>query len=555
MIVFRSFLVFLVVKFRAACSVGGIFGLCLALGLMLGLVPGCDRSKSAPAPDEDQARQDDALVILASDDLKNLSYLQPGIEAATGRKVRFEYSRVVDMVDRVNAPDAAQQFDMVWPTSHVYLQDLAAGKIIVSDSILRSPLVLGLKHERAEELGWDKHAPSWAEIAQVARREEGLNLGMANPAGSEVGLLELLSATAAFGAQHEPLDVADLDNPKLKNFYAAAKLLGGGGIWLSDVYSKEEDRLDGIITYESSVLALNAVPDALDDPLAVVHIRDGSIHADFPLMLVNPARRREYDKAVAWLRRKAVQEDLMEKTFRRPVNSQVALSAPLSHDRPEQLVAPAKPAMLEPMIREFGDKVRLPAHSYFLLDVSGSMAEDGRIDQLKSALGVLVGSNQTTLAGRLARIPQREKLDLLSFDSKLQSEVSLDFSAPNYAAATEQFQQYVDSLQPKGGTATYDALQAAYQRALKDRKKQPGYRAVIVLITDGHNASGQNLEAFRDWLQSLPDTSQDIRVFPVLFGDVEDQDMKEVAALTHGRVFNATGVGLDRMLERVRAYQ
>jgi len=525
-------------------------------GMLLSLSIGaCDRGKPAPASDEDQARRDDAVVILASDDLRNLAYLQPGLERAIGRKVQFEYARVTDIVDRVNAADVAQKIDLVWPTSHIGLQDLAPGRIVASDSIARSPLVLGLKHERAEELGWDKRPPSWAEIAQVARREEGLNLGMANPAGSEVGLLELLSATAAFGAKHEPLEVADLDNPKLKNFYAAAKLLGGGGIWLSDVYSKEEDRLDGIITYESSVLALNAVPDALDDPLAVVHVRDGSIHADFPLMLVNPARRAEYDKLLVWLRSKPVQTELMEKTFRRPVNAQVPLSAVLAHERPEALTATVKPAALESIIGAFGDKVRLPAHSYFLLDVSGSMAEEHRINDLKSALGVLIGSNPATLAGRLARIPQREKLDMLSFDSRLQTEISLDFAPQNYAAATDQFRQYVDGLQPKGGTATYDALQAAYQRALKDRRKQPGYRAVIVLISDGHNASGQNFEAFRDWLQSLPDTSQDIRVFPVLFGDVEDREMKEVAALTHGRVFDATGVGLDRTLERVRAYQ
>ncbi len=530
-------------------------GAAMLFGIAASLISGCDRNRAAPAVDEDQARQDDAVVILASEDLRNLAYLQPGMEAAIGHKIRIEYSRVTDMVDRVNASDASQKFDLVWPTSHIFLQDLAPGRIVSSDSIARSPLVLGLKHERAAELGWDKRAPTWGEIMQVARREEGLNLGMANPAGSEVGLLELLSTAAVFSGKRDALDVADLDAPKLKNLYAAARLLGGGGVWLNDVYSKEEDRLDGIITYESSVLALNAQPDALDDPLAVVHIRDGSIHADFPLMLVNPARRGDYDKLVAWLRSKPVQADIMEKTFRRPVNSQVPLTPVLAHDRPELLVVPSKPATLEPIISAFGDRVRQPAHSYFLLDVSGSMAEGDRINELKSALGVLIGSNSATLAGRLARIPQREKLDMLSFDSKLETEVSLDFAPQNYAAAAEQFKQYVDGLAPKGGTATYDALQAAYMRALKDRKKQPGYGAVIVLISDGHNASGQGFEAFRDWLQALPDTSQDIRVFPVLFGDVEDREMKEVAALTHGRVFDSTGIGLDRSLERVRAYQ
>lgn len=535
---------------------GRCFASCraLAAALLAGvLLTACERSHSGGRAHPGAAGE--TLTILASEDLKDLAFLEPGMEQALGHKLRFEYARVTDMVDRVNGAAATEDFDLVWPTSRIYLQDLALGKILASESIARSPLVLGLKHERAEELGWDKRAPTWTEIAQVARREEGLNLGMANPAASELGLLELLSAASVFGSKREPLDAADLDNPRLRNFYGAARLLGGGGGWLSDVYSKEEDRLDGIITYESSVLALDADAEALDDPLTVVHIRDGSIHADFPLMLVNGARRADYKRLLDWLRSKPVQRQIMEKTFRRPAEPQVALIPELARDRPDPLVASPKPAMLESLVTAFGDSVRPPAHSYFLLDASGSMADDGRIDELKSALAVLTGSSSATLSGRLARIPDRDKVDLLSFDSRLREGVSLDFAPDSYAASMQQFRNYVDALQPHGGTAIYDALQATYVRALKDRRKSPGYRAVIVLVTDGHNASGENFEAFRDWLQALPDTSQDIRVFPVLFGEVELRDMKEVAALTHGRVIDASDIGLDKALERVRAYQ
>ncbi|MDB5988488.1 MAG: hypothetical protein JWR16_3541, partial [Nevskia sp.] len=91
----------------------------LPLPLVFGLLTGgCDRSKPAPATDENQARRDDAVVILASDDLKNLAYLQPDLERVVGRKVQIEYSRVTDMADRVNQADAAQTIDIVRPTSH-----------------------------------------------------------------------------------------------------------------------------------------------------------------------------------------------------------------------------------------------------------------------------------------------------------------------------------------------------------------------------------------------------------------------------------------------------
>ena len=115
--------------------------------------------------------------------------------------------------------------------------------------------------------------------------------------------------------------------------------------------------------------------------------------------------------------------------------------------------------------------------------------------------------------------------------------------------------EVMGNFHPHGDTAIYDALQATYQQALNDRKKQPGYYPSIVLMTDGESSSGSNFEAFRNWYQALPDTAQDIPVFTIMFGDADSEEMKSLAELTGGRVFDAGGSSLSAVFKEIRGYQ
>jgi Ca-activated chloride channel family protein len=178
------------------------------------------------------------------------------------------------------------------------------------------------------------------------------------------------------------------------------------------------------------------------------------------------------------------------------------------------------------------------------------------MDDLKAALHLLSGSDQITMAGRYARFLPREKVDLTTFDSKIVDHLGVDFAGPaGYDKTLARFEDFVATLEPKGGTAIYDALRATYQQALNDRKQQPGYYPSIVLMTDGESSSGSNYEAFRDWYQSLPDTGQDIPVFTIMFGDADPAEMKSLAELTGGRVFDATSASLSAVFKEIRGYQ
>jgi Ca-activated chloride channel homolog len=494
------------------------------------------------------------LVILASPEVHNLEFLAPQMEKVTGAHIRFDYAGTVEMADRLRAGVVA---DFAWPADGLYIAFNAPGRVLSAENIARSPVVLGLKKPRAEELGWDRKAPSWEEIAKAAAKED-LALGMADPVASNLGLAALLSAVLATSHgsyPHAHAQAPALNVPVLKSLYASMKLLGGSGTWLAESYVKQEDRLDGMINYESAVLELNAGTD-LDTPLAVIHPRDGVMVADHPLLLLNAAKRPAYDKLTALLRSPAVQREIMDKTWRRPVNPEVKPGPLFGQHLPRSLPESLGLEFVRDVLDAYQGQIRPPAHTYFVIDVSGSMAEEHRMDELKGALGVLAGSDQGTLAGRYARFQPRERVNLVTFSSVIVQQQALDFGGPQgYAPAMQTYQDFVAGLEPKGGTALYDALRTVYEQAAKDHRQEPGYYSSIVLLSDGQNSSGSDYAAFEKWYDDLPDTAQDIPIYPVLFGEPNLDEMKQLAELTGGRVIDASESSLSEALKYVRGYQ
>ncbi|MBL6750709.1 MAG: substrate-binding domain-containing protein [Nevskia sp.] len=492
------------------------------------------------------------LVILASNGLKDLEFLKGPMEAAAGRPIRFQYAGTLELVDRLRESGAVDT-DFAWPASGFFVRINVPQKILAEAEIARSPVVLGLKRARAHDLGWDRQAPSWDEIAQTVRREN-LSLGMTNPIASDLGLAALLAATVAT-TRGAALEAAGMDLAKLKSLYSGSALIGGSAGWLSDSYLRQEQRLDGMINYESHVMALNAA-NSLVAPLAVIGPRDGTVFADWPLMLVNPARRAEYDRVVAYLRSPQVQQQIVARSWRRPVIGGVKLPPQFAGKPPRAVTEEPRAAFVDAMLGTYQSQLRVPSHSYFVLDISGSMAEEHRMDELKSALMVLAGSDHNSLSGHYAAFQPRERTALTTFNSAVVGHLDVDFGNPaGYTQALGRFRDFVDALQPRGGTAIYDAVRATYEQALQDRKQWPDYYRSIVLMTDGQSSSGASFEAFRDWYQALPESAHDIPVFTIRFGEADAAEMNALAELTGGRVFDAKEAGLIPVFKEIRGYQ
>jgi Ca-activated chloride channel family protein len=523
-----------------------------ALGVGVLAMVACGQKDAQPG----DAGQAHAFTILAGSEVKDLEPFLPALETATGLRVTFKYTGTLDAVERILA---GEQFDAAWLASNRYalLTPGVKEKVLTSERTMLTPVVLGIKRSKAQSLGWaDKSGAAnpditWKDIALAAEKGR-FTFGMTSPSASNTGFSGLIGVAAALADKGDALEVKDINARQLTAFFKAQTLTAGSSGWLADAYVQEQGRIDGMINYASTLLALNA-SGKLNEPLTLIYPKEGIITADYPLMLLNTARRADYDRLLAYLRSPAFQAPMSQQTFRKPVTTDVPFDAALYPANLIELPFPAKLAVIDAILQAFDNEIRRPADSSFVLDISGSMGGQ-RMEQMKSALLGLTGLDQS-LSGRFARLRERETVSMTAFDDGVRPTMSFALDKAGRNSAEQGIRKYVEALQAEGGTALFAAAQAVYLQAASRRLKVPDRYYSVVLLTDGESNRGIDARAFEGWYLNLPDAEKGIRIFAIQFGEARADQLEGLARLTGGRVFNATKTPLSQVFKEIRGYQ
>jgi len=521
--------------------------LCL---LALGFLAGCeDASGPNAAP---QPPPGGTLTVIAGSELKDIEPLLPLVEMATGVRLEMSYMGTLDAVERIQAGATA---DAAWLASNRYamLVPEVRSRVAASERTMITPVVLGIKESKARELGWINNPDvTWKTIADAAAAGK-FTFGMTNPASSNTGFSGLLGLAAALSGKGDALEEGDIDGKQLAGFFASQRLTSGSSGWLADAFLADQDKVDGIINYASTLLQLNRDPQ-MREKLVLIYPRDGLLSSDYPLMLLNPAKRDAFAKVVEFIRGSAFQTAMTKSTLRRPVNPDVPSEDPSPSDIAE-LPFPGTQAVVDAILTAFEDELRLPTDSTFVLDVSGSMEGD-RLQALKNSMGGLAGGDSST-SGRFSRFRARERVFLLPFSNLIQEPEKFEMSA-DAAANTRTLQAItgrVNQLEAKGGTAMFSATQAAYLAAAARRRSEPNRFYSVVLLTDGQSNNGMDAAEFSRWYAALPAADKGIRVFPVVFGAADTDQLRLVARLTSGKVFDGRKSDLRGIFKEIRGYQ
>ena len=490
------------------------------------------------------------LRILAGSELKDVA---SDIEAAAreaGVRIEISYSGTLDMVDRINA---GEHFDAILPPNGAYPSLALTKKPLAKEKLFYSRVTLGLKQSRARELGWDKKAPTWAEIAKTAKAGH-LAYGMTNPTSSNTGMSALFAVASSIAKKTEDLTADDVDREALKNFLTGQKLTAGSSGWLADSYLQEQDRLDGLVNYEAVILRLDERPE-LHEPLVLIYPQDGVISADYPLMLLDEAKRDAYTKLVTALKSDAFQTNALSRAYLRPANPGATRSPKLPNDAVAELTFPNRLEVIDAVLLAYQADLRRPSTSIYLLDVSGSM--DGeRIGQLRKALEVLTGAESNSVTARFVRFQNREKVVLIKFASEPGEPEEITFDDPKAQGETyARLREYAANLQARGGTAIYSSLERAYQIAKTEHERDPNRFISVVLLTDGQNRQGTPFRDFRRELVDAQRAGEMVRTFPIVFGEASSGELEEVAKLTGGRAFEGRDTNLAAVFKEIRGYQ
>ncbi|MFJ8911560.1 substrate-binding domain-containing protein [Amycolatopsis sp. NPDC102389] len=479
------------------------------------------------------------LRVLASSELADLGPILDDLREETGIELEMDFQGTVDASASLTPGQATH--DLAWLSTDRYFQlkhrqAAEKGERPLATKTMVSPVIVGITPAKAAELrrGKPDGKLSWADLADAAAGG-GFRFAMADPAKSTSGLTSLVGVATAAAGTGAALRLQDVKCDKLQGFRTGHTLTADTSAAVADRFAERQD-VDAIIGYESTLLSLNA-SGRLKTPLELVYPRDGIVQSDYPLLLLDPAKREVYDKVVSWLRSPAAQKKLMERTLRRPITGEVGLDPRLPASIGNSLYFPDEQAVVDKLLADYAD--RTPGRVIFVLDFSGSM-KGPRIAALRATFAGLSGGP----GGGFDRFYRGERVTVLRFGGKILGDKEFTINGPQ---DLDGLRAFVAADEFDGNTAIWAALGEAYAKAGADRRAEPGRAVSIVLMTDGESNTGPGIEEF---LRAPRDSG--VHTYTIRFGEANPAELDRAAVATGGRMVDANATSLLDAFKEIR---
>lgn len=504
------------------------------------------------------------LRIVAGSENQALEPLIQDWARQNGVTVEITYQGSVE-ISRALGEGKASAFDAVWPAHSLWIALGDTQKVVRNaTSILRSPVVLGLKKPIAEKLGWVGRKDITIQMIEEAARSGRFRLAMTSATQSNSGASAYFGFLYALAGNPDILTLDTLAEPKLQDdmrgLLSLVNRSSGSSGWLKDSLVENPDAYDAMMNYESVVIEANEALTAKGQPpLYIIYPANGMAVADSPLGLIDKGdagKEKAFNDLQAFLLSPDTQSKLAGMGRRTGLIGLDATGADPKVWNPDwgidlardiaPIPTPASDVIAEALALYQSD-LRKPSLTVWVLDVSGSM-DGGPINNLKTAMGLLL--DPASAAVNLLQPSRRDVTIIIPFNHEPQAPTVVQGSTPgDLSAALTR----VNALEAGGGTDIYAALGAAFAAlepyATADTLHD--YLPAIVVMTDGASDA-----ANKDWLIRQIGASgfaRDVPIHSIAFGDADETQLQELSHLTIGRMFKA-GDDIGRALRGAKGY-
>lgn len=505
-----------------------------------------------------------ALSVVAGSENKDLEPMILDWASHNNMTLSITYLGSVD-ISRELEKGTAGGYDAVWPANSLWIALGDSQKIAKhAESILRSPVVLGLKKSIATKLGWVGRQDITVQMIADAASSNQFRLAMTSATQSNSGASAYFGFLYAMAANPDMLTMANLSDPKVldgvRKLLAQVDRSSGSSGWLKDSLVANPNAYDAMFNYESTVLeADQALTAAGQEPLYIIYPANGLSVADSPLAYLD---KGDATKEAAFLKLQAflltpetqkVLSDLGRRSGLVGMEAQTANPAVWNPDWGADLKREIAPVptpgadVIAEALSLYQTELRKPSLTVWVLDVSGSM-EGEPIAQLKQAMGLLL--DKQTASVNLLQPSRRDVTIIIPFNDRVEKPIIVKGAdEADLAAALAK----VDQLEAGGGTDLYGALAAALQalQPYQDDGSLFTYLPAIVAMTDGASDMA-NFDYFNG-LKSEIGFGNDVPIHAIAFGKA---DMSQLTALTTGsigRLFTA-GDDMAGALRQAKGY-
>ncbi|MCW3058670.1 MAG: uncharacterized protein JWQ02_491 [Capsulimonas sp.] len=460
--------------------------------------------------------------------------------------VRMNYSGSVDIMQKLESNTITD--NAVWTANSLWNTLGDKHKLVKhSESIMRTPVVFGVKKSVAAKLGWVGKPVTVEQILNAAEAGK-LRYMMTSATQSNSGASAYIGYLYAFSGKPEVLTMAQLQKPelqsKIKRILSTVNRSAGSSGWLKDLFLSKYDSYDGMVNYESVIIdADRELVASGKEPLYVIYPVDGLTIADSPLGYIDKgdaAKEKQFLDLQQYLLSPPIQQQLLAQGRRVGLVGMSLTNADASVFNPDwgidakRVLSPIRypsAEVLRAALNLYQSALRKPSLTVYCLDFSGSMQGNGE-EELKSAMRLLLDQQQAKQ--QLLQASPQDKTTVIAFSDHILGEWSASGNDPDALSALDA---KINALNAEGGTDIYHPAMRAFDIIKAQPNLEQNFPAVI-LMTDGQS----NTNLFGQFTQHV-DTmglKTDVPVFAILFGEADKSQLQQMTDHTSGKIFDGS---------------
>jgi Ca-activated chloride channel homolog len=433
-----------------------------------------------------------------------------------------------------------------------------------SPSIVRTPLVIAMWEQMARALDYPRKKIGFADIVRLGRSQEGwgaygkpefgrFKLVHTNPQYSTSGLSAVVAEYYSATGKKEGLTVADIGSRArriVRDIERSIVHYGDTTLFISEQMRKSGPGYASAVAMEEATLLEFNRTARSGQKLVAIYPSEGTFYSDNPFIVLEaPWVSREEAEAARTFQRflaEKITPELAARSGFRPADLDTEPVAPITKEngvdpaQPERVLGLPEPRVLA-RIKSAWREDRKPANILLVLDTSGSMQDEDRLERAKQGLEIFFRETA----------PQ-DRVGLTVFSDEIRPVLPIR----PFREARNELRSSVRDLIADGGTAYYDAAARAFEevRNLNDEERINA----VVLLTDGEDTdSSLPFEELIGRLEGQGDTENRVRIFTIAYSAQAAgarEQLKKIAEATGGQAYEGSTEDIETVYRSISSF-
>jgi Ca-activated chloride channel homolog len=429
-------------------------------------------------------------------------------------------------------------------------------------SIVRTPLVIAMWEQFARALGWPKKKIGFEQILQLARTRAPIGppefgrfkLVHTNPDFSTSGLSAVVAEYYAATGKKEGLTEEDVTTSQarevVRDIERSIVHYGDTTLFIADQMKREGPGYASAVAMEEVTLLDFNRTRGSQEKLVALYPPEGTFYSDNPFIVLNaPWVSGAAKQGAAAFQEFLAEEIDAERAARsgfRPADLDEEPVAPVNAEngadpaQPERVLGLPEPRVLN-LIKQSWREDRKPANILLVVDTSGSMADEDRLERAKEGLETF-----------FKEVSPNDRVGLTIFSDQIQPLVAIKPFEQNRGPLRES----VGRLIADGGTAFFDAT-AEGVNTVQDLNDEERINAVV-LLTDGEDTDSQRgVEEVVELLRGQGESATQTRVFTIAYSaqaEGAEEALQEISKASGGQAYTGDTEDIETVYRSISSF-